>query len=117
MIHFQFVTLFPACYLMDDGYMSFSGMNNRPNLHYYIKDHLGSNRIVADENGNIEQKTHYYAYGGIIGDISTNPEAQKYKHNYKEYETMHGLNTYDYGARQYDGTKIVWDRMDQLCEK
>lgn len=37
--------------------------------------------------------------------------------NGKEYDTMHGLNTYDYGARQYDGAKIVWDRMDQYCEK
>ncbi len=30
---------------------------------------------------------------------------------------MHGLNTYDYGARQYDPARITWDRMDQLCEK
>ncbi len=45
------------------------------------------------------------------------PKAQKYKYNGKEYETMHGLNTYDYGARQYDPARITWDRMDQLCEK
>ena len=30
---------------------------------------------------------------------------------------MHGLNTYDYGARQYYAVLPVWDRMDQLCEK
>ena len=30
---------------------------------------------------------------------------------------MHGLDTYDYGARQYDPARITWDRMDQLCEK
>lgn len=30
---------------------------------------------------------------------------------------MHGLNTYDYGARQYDPTLCRWDRMDPLCEK
>ena len=30
---------------------------------------------------------------------------------------MHGLNTYDYGARQYDPARITWDRMDQLCEE
>ena len=30
---------------------------------------------------------------------------------------MHGLNTYDYGARQYDPITIRWDRMDPLCEK
>ena len=30
---------------------------------------------------------------------------------------MHGLNTYDYGARQYDPILARWDRMDPLCEK
>lgn len=49
--------------------------------------------------------------------ISTNPEEQKFKYNGKEYDTMHGLNTYDYGARQYDPARITWDRMDPLCEK
>ncbi|MDO4819667.1 MAG: hypothetical protein Q3994_04730 [Prevotella sp.] len=24
---------------------------------------------------------------------------------------MHGLDTYDYGARQYDPARITWDRM------
>ena len=30
---------------------------------------------------------------------------------------MHGLNTYDYGARQYNSLFGRWDRMDPLCEK
>ena len=30
---------------------------------------------------------------------------------------MHGLDTYDYGARQYDPVLGRWDRMDPLCEK
>ena len=30
---------------------------------------------------------------------------------------MHGLNTYDYGARQYNSLLGRWDRMDPLCEK
>ena len=30
---------------------------------------------------------------------------------------MHGLNTYDYGARQYYSALPVWDRVDPLCEK
>ena len=30
---------------------------------------------------------------------------------------MHGLNTYDYGARQYDPILARWDRVDPLCEK
>ena len=30
---------------------------------------------------------------------------------------MHGLNTYDYGARQYYSIVGRWDRIDPLCEK
>ena len=30
---------------------------------------------------------------------------------------MHGLNTYDYGARQNNPVTARWDRMDPLCEK
>jgi hypothetical protein len=30
---------------------------------------------------------------------------------------MHGLNTYDYGARQYYPALPVWDRVDPLAEK
>ena len=30
---------------------------------------------------------------------------------------MHGLNTYDYGARQYNPVLGRWDRVDPLCEK
>ena len=38
-------------------------------------------------------------------------------HNGKEFDNMYGLNTYDYGARQYNPVTGRWDRMDPLCEK
>ncbi|WP_028903840.1 RHS repeat domain-containing protein [Prevotella sp. P6B4] len=38
-------------------------------------------------------------------------------HNGKELDKMHGLNTYDYGARQHDPILARWDRIDPLCEK
>ena len=37
--------------------------------------------------------------------------------NGRELDRMHGLDTYDYGARQYDPILLRWDRMDPLCEK
>jgi hypothetical protein len=35
-------------------------------------------------------------------------------YNGKEFDNMHGLNTYDYGARQYYSVLPVWDRPDPL---
>ena len=37
--------------------------------------------------------------------------------NGKELDRTHGLDWYDYGARNYDATLPMWDRMDSLCEK
>ena len=49
--------------------------------------------------------------------MSNNPEFQPFKYNGKEFDMMHGLNTFDYGARQYDPVLPVWDRVDPLAEK
>ena len=38
-----------------------------------------NNRVVVAENDSIVQINHYYPYGGVIGDISTNESLQKYK--------------------------------------
>jgi hypothetical protein len=37
-------------------------------------------------------------------------------YNGKELDKMHGLNTYDYGARQYYSVLPMWDRPDPLAE-
>lgn len=34
-----------------------------------------------------------------------------------ELDNMHGLNSYDYGARQYNPVTLRWDRMDPLATK
>ncbi len=68
----------PEMYLFDGGYASFN--NDTVNgWHYYISDYMGNNRMVVNSDGTIEQITHYYPYGGVIGDISTNESVQKYK--------------------------------------
>lgn len=84
--------------------------------YYTIKDHLGNNRIVTDGSGNIQQNTNYYPYGGMTS-ISTGQGEQQFKYNGKEYDPMHGLDLYDYGARHYDATIGQFTTMDPLCEK
>lgn len=105
-------------FMFPGGYLSFYPKNNQtPNLYYYTKDHLGNNRAVVCENGDIKQITHYYPFGGVFGDAAINASFQQYKYNGKELDTMHGLNMYDYGARMYNPILLVWDRMDPFCEK
>ena len=83
------------------------------------RDHLGNIREVLDANGAVCQYTNYYAFGAPFCMPGTYMGAslQPYKYNGKELDLMHGLNTYDYGARQYYPVVPVWDRMDPLCEK
>ena len=84
--------------------------------YYYLKDHLGNNRVVLDSNGSVRQVNDYYATGGLMGS-SLNGEAQRYKYNGKELDRTHGLDWYDYGARNYDAALVVWNGVDELSEK
>lgn len=88
-------------------------------LFYYNKDHLGNIREVVDAGGNLQQRTNYYPFGAPYADpnMVVNASLQPFKYNGKELDLMHGLNTYDYGARQYDPILARWDRVDPLCEK
>ena len=101
--------------LVGGGYVTLNG--STPVYHFYIRDHLGNNRVVAKADGAVEQTNHYYPYGGLMADISTGSDLQPYKYNGKELDRMHGLDTYDYGARQYAAAIGRWDRVDPLCEK
>ena len=92
--------------LTDMGYITLA--NSTPTYHYYLQDHLGNNRVVIDEHGQVEQVNHYYAFGGLMGE-STGGGAQPYKYNGKELDRMHGLDWYDYGARHYDAVLTTLD--------
>lgn len=78
-------------YLFDGGYCSFD-QNQNPVFHYYEKDHLGSIRMVVNENGTMEQVNHYYPFGGVYGDLSYNAELQRNKYVGKEFDHIHGLD-------------------------
>jgi len=78
--------------LVDGGYIEDSI------YHFYLKDHLGNNRVVVNQNDSIVQRNHYYPFGMEFADNSG--DDQPYKYNGKELDKMHGLNMYDYSARQ-----------------
>ena len=102
-------------YLFDKGYFTFS--NGQAVAHYYIQDHQGNVRAVVNNSNTIEQINHYYPFGAVYSDAGSNDALQRYKYNGKELDRMHGLNQYDYGARNYDPLLCRFTQMDPSCEK
>ncbi len=96
--------------LVDNGYYE-NGM-----YCFYVRDHLGNNRIVANQNGNIVQSTQYYPFGMAFAD-GLEPSNQPYKYNGKELDGDRGLNLYDYEARHMDSALGRFMTMDPLAEK
>jgi len=87
--------------------------------HYYLKDHLGSNRVVLRDDNSILERNHYYPSGARFKEsIETGGSIQPYRHTGHEMQAMHGLNWIDNGARfrtvsEGDGFLGI----DPLCEK
>ena len=107
--------------LFDGGYVSFAktgtGANTTytPTYHFYMKDHLGSNRVVASAAGVAEQVNHYYPYGSTFyGETTTD---HRFKYCGKELDKMHGLDWYDSSARYYDHVLGRFHQVDPLAEK
>ena len=85
---------------------------------FYALDHLGSVRLVVSADGQVIERNDYYPSGCLITEnIDGETVIMPYKYTGKELDPMHGLYTYDYGARQYDPATMLWDRMDPLCEE
>ena len=102
--------------LLENGYVTFDLQTNTPSYHFYLRDHLGNNRVVMAGDGTVEQVAHYYPFGGVMRE-STNPGLQPYKYGGKELDRTSGLDAYDFGARMYFADRLQWGQMDPLCEK
>ena len=96
--------------LNEAGYVSFPDRK----FHFYLKDHQGNTRVVADKDGNVEETNAYYPFGGTF---TSTASVQPYKYNGKELDAKNGLNWYDYGARQYDPTLGRFMKIDRYSEK
>ncbi|MCB2196742.1 MAG: hypothetical protein KQH79_12840 [Bacteroidetes bacterium] len=88
---------------------------------YYLKDHLGSTRVMFadDGNGNAEilQETHYYPFGLTIDGLSYGSAENNTLFSGKEYNSEINLNWYDFGARNYDPSLGMWFNVDPMAEK
>jgi RHS repeat-associated protein len=92
-----------------------NGYYENGKYYFYIRDHLGNNRLVADQTGNVEQSTQYYPFGMII--TETNREKHAFKFGGKDLDVMNSLNLYDFVAREYDPVTGRYLTPDPLAEK
>jgi hypothetical protein len=83
--------------LTDNGYLDY--VENK--YYFYVRDHLGNNRVVTDLNLQSVQSTQYYPFGMTM-DISLGQAKQPYKFGGKELDVSFGVNMSDYSARHID---------------
>jgi RHS repeat-associated protein len=93
--------------------------NARQVFMYNRKDHLGNIREVWNASTKTtDQRTQYYPSGlPMASTVADNSSLQSYKYNGKEFVEMHGLDTYDYGARGYNPSYGRFTSVDPLAEK
>ena len=105
-------------YNFANGYLDIND-NKLSSYVYYTKDHLGNVRHVASfapkGRGTVSQVNNYYPFGGLLNEGENRLMYNK-MYSGKEYDSMHGLNLYDFSARQYDAAIGQFTSVDPLCE-
>ena len=96
------------------------GFYEEGKYYFYLRDHLGNNRVVADASGNAIQVTHYYPFGMSFTEgfekKDIKPAKQPYKYNGKELDGENSLNWYDYEARQLAMDVPRFTTVDPMAE-
>ncbi|HLW10061.1 MAG TPA: RHS repeat-associated core domain-containing protein, partial [Fermentimonas sp.] len=82
----------------------------------YIKDHLGSTRMVVNDENVVTEAFAYQPYGTIIPleDIAATPQTPaRQQFTGKEFDTEGGIDAYYFGARMYDPEIGRWVSVDK----
>ena len=97
------------------------GFYEEGKYYFYLRDHMGNNRVVADASGSAIQVTHYYPFGLSFAEgyekEGAKPAKQPYKYNGKELDGENFLNWYDYEARQLAMDVLGFNSIDPLAEE
>ena len=109
--------------LTDTGHIDMTGPS--PVYQWWLTDHLGNVRVVADSLGNISQTNHYDPYGGEIGvktftftmDSLTPYSATENLFRFGAKEWNETFSDYDFSARYFSTSSARFTTQDPLAEK
>lgn len=102
----------PHTLLTENGYIDLA--DQTPQYRYFVKDHLGNNRVVTDSLGNVLQRNDYDPYGNALASSS---EVTPYQYGGKEKIWTATLDWYDYCARYYQPILGRFTTIDPMSEK
>ncbi len=113
-----------------EGYVTPDGQGGYDYVYNYV-DHLGSVRLSytdADGNGNIDpaneiiEDNAYYPFGLLMRSATSsvspygNSTAKRWKFKGNELDNTFNIDTYDFGARNYDPALGRWFGVDELAD-
>ena len=125
--------LYPMGVVSDFGYIDLQSGK----MQYFLRDHLGSVRVIAEDRHTVISRTDYLPFGvrmsgdGLTGANST-ARSSFFGFSGKENEMWGGLNTADgditphwlkgeryqhFGARAYDPVSCIFMQVDPMAEK
>jgi RHS repeat-associated protein len=103
-----------------EGVVNVSTADDNHRYNYFLKDHLGSTRVVFGEDTQgamiVNQVTDYYAFG-LAHEPGFGMGDTRYLYNGKELQDELSLSWLDYGWRMYDPQIGRWHVIDPLTEK
>ena len=104
---------------LENGYLSYRSYSGQklevPEYVFYLRDHLGNNRVTMSANGGIYQIDHFYPFGLPMG-CSYNSAFQQWRFGGKEFDRTAGLDLYDFEARAYDPSTARFRSSDPQSE-
>ena len=83
-----------------------------PKTVYYLKDHLGSTRVVVDEDGDVVESYDYFPFG-----LASRTSGGSTIYKFTEKELDNETDFYYFGARYYDAEVGRFTSVDPLAEK
>lgn len=91
------------------------GYRDTDGWHFYLRDHLGSVRLVCSPDCAVEEFYHYYPYGEPMAESSYGSfKAQRFTG--KESDTWLGVSLIDNDARFKLGMGTVFNSVDRLAD-